>query len=137
MILPAACVAPAMAQDSNGPSPFGFLDTSNYLYDQLVDSSLAQDDPANGRFRTLQAAYAAAPAGTPTRQTVIGIKPDVYQITGTTTRCVSPVARVAVTRNQCFARDYDIAFGLPCPPPGSAGTFRRDSPIRWPTCRRP
>ena len=85
MILSAAGVAPAMAQDSNGPSPIGFLDTSNYPYDYLVDSSLAQDDPANGKFRTLQAAYAAAPAGTATRQTVIGIKPDVYQITGTAT----------------------------------------------------
>src|SRR5579862_7672872 len=85
MALLTAGVVPAMAQDSNGPSPIGFLDTSNYSYDYLVDSSLSQDDPANGKFRTLQAAYAAAPAGTATRQTVIGIKPDVYQITGTAT----------------------------------------------------
>src|ERR1035437_6300016 len=54
------------------------FDTTGYSYDYLVDSSLAQDDPANKKFKTLQAAYAAAPAGTPKTQTVIGIKPDVY-----------------------------------------------------------
>src|SRR5262249_463830 len=37
------------------------------------------------QFRTVQAAYAAAPAGAITKPTVIGIKPDVYQITGTAT----------------------------------------------------
>ena len=54
------------------------FDTTNYAYDYLVDSSLAQDDPASKKFKTLQAAYAAAPAGTPEKPTVIGIKPDVY-----------------------------------------------------------
>jgi hypothetical protein len=54
------------------------FDTTGYAYDYLVDSSLAQDDPANHRFKTVLAAYAAAPAGTPEKQTVIGIKPDVY-----------------------------------------------------------
>jgi pectin methylesterase-like acyl-CoA thioesterase len=54
------------------------FDTANYAYDYLVDSSLSQDDPADKKFRTLQAAYAAAPAGTPGKPTVIGIKPDVY-----------------------------------------------------------
>jgi len=54
------------------------FDTTNYAYDYLVDSSLSQDDPANKKFRTLQAAYAAAPAGTPEKPTVIGVKPDVY-----------------------------------------------------------
>jgi hypothetical protein len=39
--------------------------------------SLAQDDPANRTFKTLQAAYLAAPAGTPEKPTVIGIKPDL------------------------------------------------------------
>jgi pectin methylesterase-like acyl-CoA thioesterase len=76
---------PARAQDTNGPSPLSFLDTTGSPYDILVDSSLAADNPAAMQFRTLQAAYAAASAGTPTRQTVIGIKPDVYQITGTAT----------------------------------------------------
>src|SRR6185312_3394179 len=54
------------------------FDTTHYAYDYLVDGGLSQDDPANRRFRTLQAAYAAAPAGTPDKPTVIGVKPDVY-----------------------------------------------------------
>ena len=54
------------------------FDTTNYAYDYLVDSSLSQDDPANRKFKTLQAAYAAAAAGTPEKPTVIGVKPDVY-----------------------------------------------------------
>ncbi|HEY4381002.1 MAG TPA: hypothetical protein VGN01_11705 [Acidobacteriaceae bacterium] len=54
------------------------FDTTNSAYEYLVDSSLSQDDPANKKFKTLQAAYAAAPAGTPDKPTVIGIKPDVY-----------------------------------------------------------
>lgn len=54
------------------------FDTTGYAYDFLVDSRLAVDDPAHRQFRTLQAAYAAAPAGTPERPTVIGIRPDVY-----------------------------------------------------------
>src|SRR5580700_6272928 len=54
------------------------FDTTNYAYDYLVDSGLSQDDPANKKFKTLQAAYAAAPAGTPAKPTVIGVKPDVY-----------------------------------------------------------
>ena len=81
-ILSTAGAIPAHAQDSNGPSPVGSLDTTGYRYDYLVDSSLPQDDPTNRQFRTLQAAYAAAPAGTPAKQTVIGIKPDVYFIRG-------------------------------------------------------
>jgi hypothetical protein len=54
------------------------FDTTNYAYDYLVDSSLSQDDPAAKKFKTVEAAYAAAPAGTPGHPTVIGIKPDVY-----------------------------------------------------------
>lgn len=54
------------------------FDTTGYSYDYLVDNSLPQDDPANHKFRTVQAAYEAAPAGTPDKPTVIGIKPDVY-----------------------------------------------------------
>jgi pectin methylesterase-like acyl-CoA thioesterase len=72
----------AHAQDSNGPSPLSFLDTSNQTFDILVDGSLAQDNPAQNQYKTLQAAYAAAPAGTATRQTVIGIKPNVYNLNG-------------------------------------------------------
>ncbi len=74
----------AFAQDNlrdgapfNGYTGMTF-DTTNYRYDYLVDSSLPQDDPAAKKFRTLEAAYAAAPAGTPGHPTVIGVKPDVY-----------------------------------------------------------
>ena len=87
----------AHAQDSNGPSPIGFLDTTSYSYDYLVDSSLPQDDPANRRFRTLQAAYEAAPAGTEAKRTVIGIKPDVYRIAGTTTTPGLTIAKNYIT----------------------------------------
>lgn len=75
---------PAHAQDNlRDGAPFnGYtgvkFDTTNYAYDYLVDGSLSQDDPAHRKFKTLQAAYAAAPAGTPGKPTVIGVKPDVY-----------------------------------------------------------
>ncbi|HEY4382840.1 MAG TPA: pectinesterase family protein [Acidobacteriaceae bacterium] len=61
------------------------FDTRAYAYDYLVDSSLPADDPANRKFRTLQAAYQAAPEGTPAKPIVIGIKPDVYFVHGTMT----------------------------------------------------
>jgi hypothetical protein len=85
LLLAAAVVGPvARAQDNlRDAAPFnGYtgvkFDTTLYAYDYLVDSSFSQDDPANKKFRTLQAAYTAAPAGTPDKPTVIGIKPDVY-----------------------------------------------------------
>ncbi|MFZ0340321.1 MAG: pectinesterase family protein, partial [Terracidiphilus sp.] len=70
------------------------FDTTHYAYDYLVDSSLQQDDPAQKKFKTLQAAYAAAPAGTPDRPTVIGIKPDVYFLRGGDTE-----ASMTITKN--------------------------------------
>ena len=70
------------AEPINGYTGVPF-DTRGYFYDYLVDSSLSQDDPAGRRFRTLQAAYAAAPEGTAAKPTVIGIKPDVYFLRGT------------------------------------------------------
>ncbi len=54
------------------------IDPSKLTYDILVDGSLQRDDPAGLRFKTLQAAYAAAPPGTEAKRTVIGIKPNVY-----------------------------------------------------------
>ena len=84
LMMATAFATRAQAQDNlRDGAPFnGYtgvkFDTTNYAYDYLVDSSLAQDDPAAKRFRTLEAAYAAAPAGTPGHPTVIGIKPDVY-----------------------------------------------------------
>ena len=85
LLLMVSVVRPtAHAQDNlRDAAPFnGYtgvtFDTRGYSYDYLVDSSLSQDDPAGRKFKTLQAAYAAAPAGTPDKPTVIGIKPDVY-----------------------------------------------------------
>jgi hypothetical protein len=85
LLLPTALVRPvAQAQDNlRDGAPFnGYtgvkFDTTNYACDYLVDSSLSHDDPAARKFKTLEAAYAAAPAGTPDKPTVIGIKPDVY-----------------------------------------------------------
>jgi hypothetical protein len=87
------------AQDNMRGAPYnGYtgvsFDTRAYAYDYLVDSSLPQDDPAQKRFRTLQAAYAAAPAGTPDHPTVIGIKPDVYFLRGGDTE-----ASMTITKN--------------------------------------
>ncbi len=57
------------------------FDTRNERYDYLVDASLPEDAAAR-RYRTVEAAYAAAPAGTPDKPTVIGIRPDVYLLPG-------------------------------------------------------
>ncbi|MFZ1940297.1 MAG: pectinesterase family protein [Terracidiphilus sp.] len=70
------------------------FDTRAYAYDYLVDSSLPQDEPDQKKFRTVQAAYAAAPAGTPEHPTVIGIKPDVYFLRGGDTE-----ASMTITKN--------------------------------------
>jgi hypothetical protein len=76
--------AAARAQDSApGGEPVIDLDPATLTYDYLVDGNLAADDPANRRFTTLQAAYAAAPAGTDGAPTVIGIAPNVYRLPGT------------------------------------------------------
>jgi hypothetical protein len=90
---------PAPAQDNMRGAPYhGYtgepFDTTHYAYDYLVDSSLQRDDPAQKKFKTLQAAYAAAPAGTPDHPTVIGIKPDVYFLRGGDTQ-----ASMAITKN--------------------------------------
>ncbi len=89
----------AFAQDNMRGAPYnGYtgqpFDTTHYAYDYLVDSSLPQDDPAQKQFKTLQAAYAAAPAGTPDHPTVIGIKPDVYFLRGSDTQ-----ASMTITKN--------------------------------------
>lgn len=75
----------ASAQDSvkGGAEPIvSSIDPAKLTYDYLVDGNLPQDDPANRKFKTLQAAYAAAPEGTEAKPTVIGIKPNVYQLPG-------------------------------------------------------
>jgi hypothetical protein len=81
---------PVMAQDTLvGLGPVrGYtdvvFDTTAERYDILVDASRPEDTAAH-RYRTVQAAYAAAPAGTRERPTVIGLMPDVYQLHGTET----------------------------------------------------
>jgi pectin methylesterase-like acyl-CoA thioesterase len=89
----------ALAQDNMRGAPYhGYtgepFDTTHYACDYLVDSSLQQDDPAQKKFKTLQAAYAAAPAGTPDHPTVIGFKPDVYFLRGGDTN-----ASMTITKN--------------------------------------
>jgi hypothetical protein len=79
--------ASARAQDSTptGGEPVVDIDPGTLSYDILVDGNLKADDPANNRFRTLQAAYAAAPEGSADNPTVIGIMPNVYVLPGTAT----------------------------------------------------
>jgi len=88
----------AKAQDSvrGGSEPIvNSIDPSKLTYDYLVDGNLAQDDPGNKKFKTLQAAYAAAPEGSEGRPTVIGIEPNVYQISGSMERGAS----MSITKN--------------------------------------
>lgn len=78
--LPAISV-PALAQDNVRGSAepiIQSIDPSKLAYDILVDGNLDRDDPANLKFKTVQAAYAAARPGTEEKRTVIGIKPNVY-----------------------------------------------------------
>jgi hypothetical protein len=82
LLLELGARAPMLAQDNGaaGEPIVATIDPAKLAFDFLVDGRLAQDDPANRKFKTLQAAYAAAPAGTPEKPTVIGIAPNVYQI---------------------------------------------------------
>jgi hypothetical protein len=75
----------ARAQDSTPAAgePLTAVDPATLTYDLLVDGSLAMDDPINGRYASVQAAYAAAPDGTAGKPTVIGIAPGVYLLPGT------------------------------------------------------
>jgi hypothetical protein len=73
------------AQDrtpASGEPIVASIDPKTLAYDYLVDGSLAQDEPENRRFKTLQAAYAAAPDGTEQKPTVIGITSGVYFLPG-------------------------------------------------------
>jgi hypothetical protein len=92
----------AHAQDNLRNAPYnGYtgvrFDTTAYGYEYLVDSSLPQDEPVQKKFKTLQAAYAAAPAGTAEKPTIIGIKPDVYFIRGTDTDAGMTIAKNYIT----------------------------------------
>ncbi len=91
-------VPSAQAQDNvrGGAEPvIRSIDPSKLTYDILVDGSLDRDDPANLRFKTLQAAYAAAPPGTEAKPTVIGIKPNVYLLPASQPRTPS----LRITKN--------------------------------------
>lgn len=86
------CGHSARAQDNvrGGSEPIvSSIDPAKLTYDYLVDGTLLQDDPTANKFKTLQAAYAAAPEGTEAKPTVIGIRPNVYQISGTSARGAS------------------------------------------------
>lgn len=78
------------------------IDPARLTYDYLVDGDLPRDDPANKRFRTLQAAYEAAPAGTEENPTVIGIRPNVYLLPGGPPR----------TPSMSIRKDYITFLGL-------------------------
>jgi hypothetical protein len=71
------------------------IDPSKLTYDILVDGSLQRDDPANLKFKTVEAAYAAAPPGTEEKRTVIGIKPNVYLLPASLPRTPS----LRITKN--------------------------------------
>jgi hypothetical protein len=90
--------ASALAQDNvrGGAEPIvSSIDPSKLTYDILVDGNLDRDEPANLRFKTPQAAYAAAQPGTEAKPTVIGIKPNVYLLPASVPRTPS----LRVTKN--------------------------------------
>src|SRR5262245_58631765 len=76
----------ARAQDAPPAAgePITSVDPVTLAYDYLVDGSLPADDPVNRRFRSVRAAYDAAPEGTAEKPTVIGIMPGVYLLAGAT-----------------------------------------------------
>jgi hypothetical protein len=89
-------VAPAQDNVRSSQEPIvSSIDPSKLTYDILVDGKLEMDDPANLRFKTLQAAYAAAQAGTEDKRTVIGIKPNVYKLPSSAPRTPS----LRITKN--------------------------------------
>src|SRR5215471_6401048 len=95
----------ARAQDNvrGGAEPIvSAINPAGLTYDYLVDGNLSEDDPAARKFKTLQAAYAAAPAGTEAKPTVIGIKPNVYQLPGGPPR----------TPSMSIRKDYITFLGL-------------------------
>ncbi len=88
----------ALGQDNvrGSPEPIvSSIDPSKLTYDILVDANLDRDDPANRKFKTVQAAYAAAQPGTEEKRTVIGIKPNVYLLPSSQPRTPS----LRITKN--------------------------------------
>ena len=71
------------------------IDPAKLTYDILVDGNLPADDATNNRFKSLQTAYAAAPAGTEAKPTIIALKPGVHFIPRPGPRTPS----IAITKN--------------------------------------
>src|SRR4051812_20510442 len=99
LALVASLGAPARAQDSTPATgePITSTDPATLTYDYLVDGNLTADDPANRKFATLQAAYAAAPEGTAVQPTVIGIAPNVYLLPGAATGASLNITKSYIT----------------------------------------
>lgn len=98
LLIVMSAFGPARAQDNvrGGSEPIvSSVDPAKLTYDILVDGNLERDDPAHGRFQSLIAAYAAAPAGTEAKPTVIGIKPNVYLLPASAARTPS----LKITKN--------------------------------------
>ena len=99
LALVASLASPARAQDSTPAAgePITSTDPTTLTYDYLVDGNLTADDPANRKFATLQAAYAAAPEGTADQPTVIGIAPNVYLLPGATSGASLNITKSYIT----------------------------------------
>ncbi len=99
LALVATLGAAAQAQDSTPAAgePITSTDPTTLTYDYLVDGNLTADDPANRKFATLQAAYAAAPEGTGDQPTVIGIAPNVYLLPGATSGASLNITKSYIT----------------------------------------
>jgi hypothetical protein len=88
----------ALAQDNvrgNNEPIVSSIDPAKLSYDIMVDGNLDRDDPGNRKFKTLQAAYAAASPGTEEKRTVIGIQPNVYMLPASEPRTPS----MRITKN--------------------------------------
>lgn len=89
----------ALGQDNpQGKEPIDeSIQPSELRYDILVDATLERDDAQNNRYKSLQAAYEAAPEGTAAKPTVIGIAPNVYQLPGGETGASLNVSKNYIT----------------------------------------
>ncbi len=77
-------------------------------YDFLVDASVEADDPENHIYKTIQAAYDAASAGTEDDPTVIALMPDVYDLAADDTDADARKDQVGLG----IYKDYITLIGL-------------------------
>lgn len=92
MLIPLSIVLPALLvycsyaiaqDDAKGGEPIvSTIDPATLTCDYLVDGTLDHDDPTNKQFKSLGAAYEAAPEGKADKPTVIGIRPGLYLLPG-------------------------------------------------------